>query len=1384
MKAAIAGFFQKYTRTAVCLLAFVLLLASMTALAQDPKGSLVITQVYPAGAQNYAAYLNDYVEIFNASQNDIDLTNWSIVMGNASSDKPDATGSLAIGSTSSHEMVAAKGCVQTASTVANTSASICYANGFNGILKPGQYMLILVKGKSPVGSQAPPPQMPVTPDLDLANVGCSVATPPGAVSEAVCPGALTIAGGTSKQFSGSTNGWIGLVNQSISGNLGITGGCASPFSSTPNATSDFVGYYFPTKAVPTCAAGTAVLASGSGAAPRGPLFAVWRGGNDGVTNHDCPNLLNPFNNATDFSPIQIGGSTTTAPASYPPSPNWVLHNTTSKTVYQDLNATAPSGTTEYNVAEFTTTSYTPTACGTGPQPIPPKVVLTASIPTAAQHDGTNDSEAEIITATVTPGQYPTSQSGSLKVQGDMSYLGGAQNQDFGTGVGPDGNGNYVFTWTGTLNTNPSNNLPYVATLNVTADDDQSLAGLRAAGKGSTTITINPQPHGCSIPTGDFWTAPGFYGTTGAGSPPASTPQYCNIGDATCTPWLSAMVTKPYPTSNSITSVTGADMTACSGGLAPQPLAVVTGGGTTGAGLYNYACALPTGKAGAYPFHVDVLDKDGSTCAGDMTFYVGEATNPSVVLTANPVALDIASADPTSTNVTITATVTPGANPSSTGFSKSKMCFDMTAIGGKASSCFTDAGPDGNGNEVLTYQGTIPNGPNATLGPLTIPAITVTDGQGRTGTSSQLVLNINSAPIATSIAIEVAADSDCSTSANNFILSATGGTTPYTYTVLSLPAQGALSGTAPNQCYTPTAGVMSGSDSFQYEITDAAGVTSTATVSVSITTAPVGSATPNSGTVYNTDTLPIVLAGSGGAGGPYTYTVATQPTLGTLSATSGTLPATITYTPQSSSVSGVDSFTFYVSDASSANSTPVPVTVNVVAAPVAAPQSQSVPYESAGSRITLSASGGIPPYTYTYTQPANGALTGTAPNLTYKPNTAFTGLDPFTFSAADSNGKTSNTATVSVTVNAPAPCVAQPISLTLPYATAGQITLTATGATPYTFSFTQPGNGTVSGTAPNVTYTPKTTFYGGSDTFTYTCSNPGGAGASAPVNITVLAPTAPIAVNTQMTAPFGTATVSVLNAINGVLPYNYTVVSQPANGTLSASQGSLSSPPTYTPSYSVVCDPNLQKLPVPICATDSFTYSVTDSASSTSNTAKVSINISNPIISLNGAGGTPPAAQTVSAGQTATYNLQLAGWPGASGTATLTCTGAPVPCTATPNSVTLNGTTAVPFSVAVVTKNPSAASGFVSVPGTPGGWPGMLMIALAGLAGIFMMFRNRKLQWRFVGACAVLLIVVGGLSSCGVNQGKTWATPSGSYTLLVTATSGSAQGTFPLTLKVN
>jgi len=84
--------------------------------------------------------------------------------------------------------------------------------------------------------------------------------------------------------------------------------------------------------------------------------------------------------------------------------------------------------------------------------------------------------------------------------------------------------------------------------------------------------------------------------------------------------------------------------------------------------------------------------------------------------------------------------------------------------------------------------------------------------------------------------------------------------------------------------------------------------------------------------------------------------------------------------------------------------------------IPANQTLSMPYYRTSLPITLSASGGVPDYTFTVmAQPEHGTLTGVSPDLSYSPNEGHIGDDSFSFLVTDSNGQTA-TGSVAITIN--------------------------------------------------------------------------------------------------------------------------------------------------------------------------------------------------------------------------------------------------------------------------------------------------------------------------------------------------------------------------------
>jgi murein DD-endopeptidase MepM/ murein hydrolase activator NlpD len=157
-------------------------------------------------------------------------------------------------------------------------------------------------------------------------------------------------------------------------------------------------------------------------------------------------------------------------------------------------------------------------------------------------------------------------------------------------------------------------------------------------------------------------------------------------------------------------------------------------------------------------------------------------------------------------------------------------------------------------------------------------------------------------------------------------------------------------------------------------------------------------------------------------------------------------------------------------------------------------------------ITLtgsSPSGGDLTYLVT-SDPLDGALSGTPPEVTYTPDPGFAGSDSFQFLVDDGTAQ-SDDATVSITVgSANTPPVADDQSLTTPKNTPLDITLTGSDGDgdPLSFAVTAgPSQGTLTGSGDQRTYTPDTD-YTGQDAFTFEVSDPDGASDTATVSINV------------------------------------------------------------------------------------------------------------------------------------------------------------------------------------------------------------------------------------------------------------------------------------------
>ena len=255
-------------------------------------------------------------------------------------------------------------------------------------------------------------------------------------------------------------------------------------------------------------------------------------------------------------------------------------------------------------------------------------------------------------------------------------------------------------------------------------------------------------------------------------------------------------------------------------------------------------------------------------------------------------------------------------------------------------------------------------------------------------------------------------------------------------------------------------------------------------------------------------LVITLSGEGREGSNLNYNLVSMPQNGTLD---GTAPDLI-YTPKNQ-FNGSDQFTFTVSDG---NQTSEPATIRIRVSndetgsgiPVALAQAVETAMNTPLNVVLAGTDSDGSALIYEVeSQPQHGTLTGTAPNLTYTPNSNFVGDDSFTF-IADNGIETSEPATVSIKVKGTSSQNTPPVATTQSVSTSMNtplaVTLVGSDADGDTLTYavtSQPQNGALTGSGQNLTYTPTTGFMG-NDSFTFAVSDGKVTSQPATVNINV------------------------------------------------------------------------------------------------------------------------------------------------------------------------------------------------------------------------------------------------------------------------------------------
>ncbi|NUU73932.1 Ig-like domain-containing protein [Paenibacillus xylanilyticus] len=511
--------------------------------------------------------------------------------------------------------------------------------------------------------------------------------------------------------------------------------------------------------------------------------------------------------------------------------------------------------------------------------------------------------------------------------------------------------------------------------------------------------------------------------------------------------------------------------------------------------------------------------------------------------------------------------------------------------------FTLNSPPVNGTAIVNTDGTFTYTPNPTFIGTDSFTVLVSDGRGGTALSNVTVVVTNQPPVAQNQTLNTPGN----TPVAGQIIATDPNADPLTYALNSPPTNGSVIVNADGSFnYTPNTGFV-GTDTFTVIVSDPAGASAIATVTINVENLPPITGNQSLATLQNTPVVGQIIATDPNAD-PLTYSLLSPPSNGAVTVNPD---GSFSYQPDVGFV-GLDTFSVLVSDGRGGTAVST-VTITVAnQPPVVTNQTLSTLQNASVNGQVVATDPDGDPLTYTLqSPPSNGtAVVNADGTFTYTPITGFVGIDSFTVLVSDGKG---GTAVGSVMVNViDQPPITQDLSLSTNFNTPinGQIPATDPDGDTLTYSVSvPPSNGTLvlDPATGAFTYTPNAGFLG-VDNFAVLVSD--GKGGTAISNVQIGVPvSAPITSDLTLNT---NANVPVAGQIQATDPQGetltYTLTTPPPNGTvvLDPATGAF----TYTPNAGFV-------------GTDTFVVTVTNT-SGIPVTSTVSVNVDNQ----------PPVAQNL------------------------------------------------------------------------------------------------------------------------------------------------------------